>query len=91
MKKNNLSYNSLNGEDIKPDKLIIPDKTKKSDARCNIYRKENMAITMSYLSVGLVMSLIQTPLNIYMVHILNAEPPLQNTLAILQTLPWSPV
>jgi MFS family permease len=48
-----------------------------------------MAITMSYLSVGLVMSLIQTPLNVYMVKVLDAEPSLQNTIAILQTLPWS--
>lgn len=48
-----------------------------------------MAITMSYLSVGLVMSFIQTPLNVYMVEVLNAEPSLQNTIGILQTLPWS--
>lgn len=48
-----------------------------------------MAITMSYLTVGLVMSFIQTPLNVYMVKVLNAEPSLQNTIGILQTLPWS--
>jgi hypothetical protein len=64
-------------------------KEKKEDSRCNPMSKENMAITMSYLSVGLVMSLIQTPLNVYMVTVLGAEPPLQNTIAILQTLPWS--
>lgn len=67
----------------------VKGKVKEADPRCNIYRKENMAITMSYLSVGLVMSLIQTPLNVYMVKVLDAEPSLQNTIAILQTLPWS--
>jgi MFS family permease len=66
-----------------------PKKKGPTDPRCNLYRKENMAITMSYFSVGLVMSLIQTPLNVYMVEVLDAEPSLQNTIAILQTLPWS--
>jgi hypothetical protein len=35
------------------------------------------------------MGFIQTPLNIYMVSILNTEPPMQNTIAVLQSLPWS--
>lgn len=101
--RNHASYNSLDGDEIKlVIHEVDGTKTKKiihkhhhvhskdhPDPRCNIFRKENMAITMSYLSVGLVMSLIQTPLNVYMVKVLNAEPPLQNTIAILQTLPWS--
>jgi len=35
------------------------------------------------------MSFVNTPLNIYMVETLNAEPQMQNTIGILQTLPWS--
>ena len=59
------------------------------DIRCNIYRKENFAIAMAYFAVGLVSSLLSTPLNVYVVHELNAEPAVQNTLNILQSLPWS--
>jgi len=60
-----------------------------TDDRCNIYVKENFAITMAYLSVGLVGSIMITPLNIYIVRKLNAEPPIQNTIYILQSIPWS--
>mmetsp|Transcript_17451 Transcript_17451/g.38704 ORF Transcript_17451/g.38704 Transcript_17451/m.38704 type:complete len:584 (+) Transcript_17451:166-1917(+) len=61
----------------------------RSDPRCSVTRKENLAITMAYFSVGMVSSLIQTPLNVYLVKTMNAEPSMQNTIAILQTLPWS--
>ena len=43
----------------------------------------------AYFSVGLVMSFISTPLNVYMVEYLNAEPKMQTAINILQTLPWS--
>eukprot|EP01039_Chlorochromonas_danica_P009548 gene9548-10553_t len=56
---------------------------------CDIYRKENIAIVLAYFSVGLVGSFLSTPLNIYLVEYLNAEPQMQNTIGILQTLPWS--
>lgn len=56
---------------------------------CDIYRKENIAIIMAYFSVGLTGSFLSTPLNIYLVEVLNAEPQMQNTIGILQTLPWS--
>jgi MFS family permease len=55
----------------------------------HLLRKENFAIAMAYLSVGIVTSLISTPLNVYLVEVLNAEPQMQNTIGILQTLPWS--
>ncbi|RYY81011.1 hypothetical protein EON63_16385 [archaeon] len=55
----------------------------------DIYRKENLAIIMAYFSVGLVSSFLATPMNIYLVNTLNAEPQMQNTIGILQTLPWS--
>jgi hypothetical protein len=55
----------------------------------DIYRKENWAIVMAYFSVGLVGSFLSTPLNVYLVEHLNAEPQMQNTISILQTLPWS--
>eukprot|EP01035_Chromulina_nebulosa_P019522 gene19522-25419_t len=44
---------------------------------------------MSYLAIGLVSSFSATPLNIYLVETLNAEPQMQNTIGILQSLPWS--
>lgn len=57
-------------------------------APTNLLMKENVAIALSYFAVGFVSSFISTPLNIYMVGVLNAEPPVQNTIGILQTLPW---
>ena len=44
---------------------------------------------MSYFSVGIIMTFMATPLNIYMVEILNAEPQQQNVINILQNMPWS--
>ena len=89
MKTDEKGYQAVPGEDEGDNMKVLGHAEVIPDPRCNIYRKENMAITMAYLSVGLVSSLIQTPLNVYMVGTLNAEPPLQNTIAILQTLPWS--
>ena len=57
-------------------------------APTDLSKKENIAIALSYFAVGFVSSFICTPLNIYMVNTLNAEPPIQNTIGILQTLPW---
>lgn len=55
----------------------------------DLYRKENFALAMSYFSVGITMSLISTPLNIYLVETLNAEPIMQSTIYTLQSLPWA--
>jgi uncharacterized membrane protein YfcA len=55
----------------------------------NLYRIENVAIPIAYFAVGIVGSLLSTPLNVYLVEVLNAEPQMQNTIGILQTLPWS--
>ena len=54
-----------------------------------IWKPCNLAIVMSYFAIGFAMSFISTPLNIYMINELNAEPPMQATIGILQTLPWS--
>ena len=56
---------------------------------CDLTSMENIGIAMAYLTVGLTMSLVTTPMNIYLVNTLNAEPDLQGTINILQTLPWS--
>jgi hypothetical protein len=55
----------------------------------DLFHMQNVAILCSYFSVGLVSSFISTPLNIYLVEVLDAEPRVQNTIGILQTLPWS--
>lgn len=55
----------------------------------DIYHSYNIAIIMAYFSIGVVQSFLSTPLNIYLVEKLNAEPQMQNTIGILQTLPWS--
>lgn len=59
------------------------------DEPCNLYRIENRAIAMSYFAVGLVESILSTPLNVYLVETLNSEPRMQSTISILQSLPWS--
>ena len=50
---------------------------------------ENIGIATAYFTVGLTMSFVTTPMNIYLVNKLDAEPDLQGTINILQTLPWS--
>lgn len=70
------------------------DEDEESDDRPNIepynlMHRENFAIAMSYFTVGFSMSFLQTPLNIYLVNTLNAEPDVQGTINILSTLPWS--
>jgi len=55
----------------------------------NLMKVQNFALAMAYFSVGLTMSFNSTPLNIYLVETLNAEPQMQSTFYILQTLPWS--
>ncbi len=56
---------------------------------CNILANENFAITMTYLSVGIAMAIISTPLNVYMVKTIGIEPQMQTTVLILKGLPWS--
>ena len=59
------------------------------DEPCNLFSSANFALVCAYFSVGFVGSLLRTPLNVYLVHTLSAEPEMQNTIGILQTLPWS--
>jgi len=49
----------------------------------------NICIAIGYFSVGISQAFSITPLNIYLVHVLRAEPAMQNTVGILQALPWS--
>jgi hypothetical protein len=56
---------------------------------CDLWLPCNISIAFTYGVVGCVMSLILTPLNVYQVHTLDAEPVVQTTLVILQQLPWS--
>ena len=56
---------------------------------CDLHDPSNLAIALSYFSVGFAQSFLTTPLNIYLVNDLNAEPAIQNTINILCTLPWS--
>jgi Na+/melibiose symporter-like transporter len=59
------------------------------DEPTNLWHRYNFAIAMTYLSVGIADSFITTPLNVYMVETLNAQPKMQSVIGILQTLPWS--
>jgi Na+/melibiose symporter-like transporter len=56
---------------------------------CNPLKRENLGIAMAYFFIEFIFSVIDTPLNVYMVKTLNAEPAMQSTIGILQTLPWS--
>ena len=56
---------------------------------CDLHDMHNIAIALSYFSVGFAQSFISTPLNVYLVETLNAEPNMQNTINILGALPWS--
>lgn len=54
-----------------------------------VFLPSNIAIAMSYFAVGFTNSFILTPLSIYLVYNLNAEPQMQTTISILSTIPWS--
>ena len=56
---------------------------------CDLMDLSNVGIAIAYLTVGMTMSFITNPLNIYLVNDLNAAPDLQGTINILGTLPWS--
>ena len=74
-------YRRIN-DDAKDDEKII-------DEPCNLLSPANFALVCAYFSIGFVGSLMRTPLNVYLIHTLSAEPQMQNTIGILQTLPWS--
>lgn len=56
---------------------------------CDIFIKENIAIGMSYFVVGFTASLMLTPLNVYLVQVLDASPAMQYTMVILYQVPWA--
>lgn len=51
--------------------------------------KANVALALCYFAIGFVTAFTTTPLNVYMVEILDASPQIQNTIGVLSTLPWS--
>ena len=55
----------------------------------NLMRQENIAIAMAYFCVGIVGSFLHTPLVVYLVKDLNAEPQMQHAVEILHHLPWT--
>jgi len=55
----------------------------------SLYSPANAAIVASYLCVGFTASFLATPLSVYMVSELGAQPEEQNTIAILMSVPWS--
>ncbi|GMI02462.1 hypothetical protein TrVE_jg11960 [Triparma verrucosa] len=55
----------------------------------SLYSKSNFAILASYLCVGFTASFIATPLSVYLVKELSAQPEEQNTITMLMTVPWS--
>ena len=55
----------------------------------NVFLKENLAIGMSYFVVGFTSSLMLTPLNVYLVQVLDASPAMQYTMVILYQVPWA--
>lgn len=56
---------------------------------CDLFRPENMAIAMSYFTVGCVNSMQLTPTNLYMVRLLDASPQQQTTVIVLLQVPWA--
>ena len=48
------------------------------EAPCDLMRPENFCLAVTYFTVGIIMTFMMTPLNIYLVRQLNAEPQQQN-------------
>ncbi|KAG5179232.1 folate-biopterin transporter [Tribonema minus] len=49
----------------------------------------NIAIPISYWLIGFLGSFIGTPLTVFLVQSLNAQPAQQNTIGVLLSIPWS--
>ena len=55
----------------------------------SIYARPNLALPTSYFLVGFSTALLATPISVYMIKEIGAQPEQQNVVAILMTLPWS--
>ena len=55
----------------------------------SIYARENLSLPTSYFLVGFSTALLATPISVYMIKEIGAQPEEQNTVAILMTVPWS--
>ncbi|CAM9894602.1 unnamed protein product [Chrysoparadoxa australica] len=49
----------------------------------------NLAIPLSYFCIGFARSFVSTPLNVYLVEVLGAQPSVQTTISVLCNVPWS--
>ena len=72
-----------------PRKLSVYIDLKEAQNYLNPYHLTNIGIFASYLAVGFNMYFIQTPLNYYMVYVLNATAAQQTVVTGLLSLPWS--
>jgi MFS family permease len=68
---------------------LAPKQAERGEAPCALFTLPNVAIAMSYFSVGAVMSLQLTPTNLYLVRQLDAAPTAQTTIVILLQVPWA--
>ena len=55
----------------------------------SLFSRSNAAIPMSYALVGFISAFTQTPLSVFMIESLVMEPSQQNTISVLQMMPWS--
>jgi sugar phosphate permease len=54
-----------------------------------LFDLHSIAIPTTYFAIGVVSSFVTNPLNIYMVQALDADPTIQTTIKMLETIPWS--
>ncbi len=71
--------------------LAIPtQKRRRYDSHpCELYSRSNIGLPLSYFAIGVTQTLMTTPLNVYLVKTIHAEPKIQNTLGVLVNFPWS--
>jgi MFS family permease len=62
---------------------------KQQSSKLSLTSPKHISIPLSYWLIGFLGSFISTPLNVYLVHGLNAQPAQQNTIAVLTSIPWS--
>jgi len=90
--KGRLSPQSVPMKDVESDEKaawLAPKQAERGEAPCALFTLPNVAIAMSYFSVGAVMSLQLTPTNLYLVRQLDAAPTAQTTIVILLQVPWA--
>ncbi len=56
---------------------------------CDLGASTNIGLILCFIAIGIEQTICATPMNVYMVKKLGAEPSIQSTFLIISSIPWS--